>query len=172
MGVDHPTPELFSVFQAGVGNTETGQPDVINLLIAPKNLLFGGIHGAYVYSSMRHEVGVGERENPSASLPEAAPERRKKYAGFWSLPLTKPYLGTVTSPHNIHLHSPFGCGRTPQEIFLFIFLSLPALLKYAPISFGSPRTPLAFLPGLCQESWFLRSGYDTLIITITLSLCG
>ncbi|MCL1919282.1 MAG: site-specific integrase [Peptococcaceae bacterium] len=29
MGVDHPTPELFSVFQADVGNTETGQPDVI-----------------------------------------------------------------------------------------------------------------------------------------------
>ncbi|MDR2737214.1 MAG: hypothetical protein LBB49_06570, partial [Gracilibacteraceae bacterium] len=34
-------------------------------------LLFGGIHGAYVYSSMRHEVGFGERENPSASLPDA-----------------------------------------------------------------------------------------------------
>ncbi|MCL1854047.1 MAG: hypothetical protein FWF88_13665 [Peptococcaceae bacterium] len=30
----------------------------------------GAIHGAYVYSSMRPEVGFGERKMPSASLPD------------------------------------------------------------------------------------------------------
>ena len=51
-------------------------------LIAPKNLLFGGIHGAYVYSSMRHEVGFGERENPSASLPDETSKGEKNSRAF------------------------------------------------------------------------------------------
>jgi len=49
------------------------------------------------------EVGFGERQNPSASPPDAAPERRKKYAGSWSLPLPNPWRGTVTGQRGICL---------------------------------------------------------------------
>jgi|GEM_PF-5448353 len=61
-----------------------------------KDPRFRDIQTVSLYSSMRHAVGVGEGKNPIVSLPDAALERGKEFAGFWILPLPNPYRGTVT----------------------------------------------------------------------------